>query len=66
MARLLSSTVVTEGDRDCRESELNALSALTASGLVEADDLVSLRELRRDLLTEPDTEHYDYLASEYF
>ncbi|MFD4342389.1 hypothetical protein ACFWPP_35010 [Streptomyces anulatus] len=66
IATLLSSTVVIEGDRDCRESELNALSELTASGLVEAEDLVALRDLRRDLLTESDAEHYDYLASEYF
>ncbi|MFE7046756.1 hypothetical protein ACFVAM_00060 [Streptomyces californicus] len=66
VATLLSSAVVTEEDRDCRESELNALSELTASGLVEAEDVVALRELRRDLLTEPDAEHYDYLASEYF
>ncbi|MET7501557.1 hypothetical protein [Streptomyces microflavus] len=55
-----------ETDRDCRESQLNALSELTASGLVEAEDLAPLRELRRDVLTEADAEHYDYLVSEYF
>ncbi|MFI1187338.1 hypothetical protein [Streptomyces californicus] len=66
VATLLSSAVVIEGNRDCRESELNALSELTASDLIEAEDLVALRELRRDLLTEPDAEHYDYLISEFF
>lgn len=64
VAALLSSAVAVEPERDCRESELNALSELTASGLVEAEDLASLRELRRDLLTEPDAEHYDYLVGE--
>ncbi|MFE1472612.1 hypothetical protein ACFW6N_02050 [Streptomyces cyaneofuscatus] len=66
VAALLSSAAAEEPERDCRESELNALSELTASGLVEADDLAPLRELRRDLLTEPDAEHYDYLVGEYF
>ncbi|MGA6172480.1 hypothetical protein ACPEIF_19800 [Streptomyces sp. NPDC012600] len=66
VATLLSSAVVVETDRDCRESELNALSELTASGLVEAEDLVALRELRRDLLSDSDAEHFDYLAGEYF
>ncbi|MFF3094061.1 hypothetical protein [Streptomyces cyaneofuscatus] len=66
LGALLSSAVAVEPDRDCRESELNALSELTASGLVEAEDLAPLRELRRDLLTEPDAEHYDYLVGEYF
>ncbi|CAO0833613.1 hypothetical protein GCM10010298_07120 [Streptomyces microflavus] len=64
VAALLSSAVAVEPERGCRESELNALSELTASGLVEAEDLASLRELRRDLLTEPDAEHYDYLVGE--
>ncbi|MEU1220402.1 hypothetical protein [Streptomyces microflavus] len=66
VAALLSSAAVVETDRDCRESQLNALSELTASGLVEAEDLAPLRELRRDVLTKADAEHYDYLVSEYF
>ncbi|MFJ5734876.1 hypothetical protein [Streptomyces microflavus] len=54
-----------EPDRECRESRLNALSELTASGLVEAKELGPLGELRRDVLTEADTDHHDHLVGEH-
>ncbi|MFJ7056491.1 hypothetical protein ACIQVA_01860 [Streptomyces microflavus] len=42
------------------------IGELTASGLVEAEAPAPLRELRRDVLTEADAEHYDCLVGECF
>ncbi|MEU0392111.1 hypothetical protein ABZ208_04875 [Streptomyces sp. NPDC006208] len=66
VAALLSSVVMLETVSGCRESELNALSELTATGFIEANDLAPLQRLQRNTLQGSELEHFDYLSGEYF
>ncbi|MGW2088196.1 hypothetical protein [Streptomyces sp. NPDC001880] len=66
ISALLSSIAALETESDCRESELHALSELTETEFIEADDLAPLQQIQRDTLRGSEAEHFDYLTGEYF